>query len=1109
MKFSNNFATLRSKLQGRSSGLGLRLFVSVISMAMLLLMAAGPTSIAAQAASATSTQPNNTTQPHDSALNLPFPHLAAPYVNAGEYPSGDIYVGCCTPSGGSRNLDPMLVYPIIDVGANADTNGSPNLNEADFNYIRSKNPNAIMLMYIDDREISIHDTEYSNLPSSYFLHNTSGQQIYFDSGHTLAMWDLTNSAVVQYLENRVSTRLQEAPTTDGFYVDGNDPDLTVLIQLNPEWGTININETTYHNNENTFLQYLSGIARDGVHNNSHVTHAVVLANASAGWDNYNGSNVINGSLNTNSVNYVETGTYSYNNVLNSYLQDVSSSRTPNITTMTVDGSPTWNNLSTPVNENDPNATGQSNYRRLRFGLTTALMGDGFFQYNQDALHPGVNPDASSTWWYDEYSDGHPLNTSNPPATQGLGYLGNALGAAYRANITAGASGDQVINDSGFENIAQGNPQWYGFHNSSANATFSADTSVIHGGTTSGRLNVSKADPGFYDYFSAGVAHQANIKLVKGDSYSLSLWLRSDSNRGVVVQLNSSNGSTVFATPDFTNNSHITVPNDGNWHQYVYNFSDTTTNDSTATLLIESGTTAGNLWMDDVTLTDNSSTPAVYERDFQNGTAVVNGTSQTVTVQLPKTYRHINGTYEKDVNNGALAESVTIQPFDGVVLDAAAAPGCTSNCTNYNLPFVANGANSVLGQATTYVTLQNLSNNAANVTIQYYNPNDGSANSKTTLLIPGNGQQIVPAVGQGLGLTGIVSSDQALNVIVAEGYSGGGSAYNVSNATGDTLYDPLALNGDYGGFTTSITLFNAGSSSSNGTISFFDQNGNPVSGANKNFTLAPHSSQSFNQSGSGLDANTAYWAKISGTSGTQLVAQIVEVNPNTHFTAIFNAATQSKLASTVYAPAVFDSAFGGFYTGMSLVNPNSNAANVTINYYNADGSSGGTQSVTIPGNGQAGLFQGGAGGPASGFNGSAKITSSQPIVTTINEINATGSFIQSGTYVGLTSGNQNIGLPVMSNGQYGYITGTTILNVSSSAVRVTFAYLDNNGNSVGTKTYTIQPNASQQLFQGNDGLPSSFFGTAYLTGGNANSLVATTNAVNGYASLFYTYTSPSN
>ena len=441
----------------------------------------------------------------------------------------------------------------------------------------------------------------------------------------------------------------------------------------------------------------------------------------------------------------------------------------------------------------------------------------------------------------------------------------------------------------------------------------------------------------------------------------------------------------------------------------------------------------------------------------------------------------------------------------VTLTISAAPPPTTY--NYNLPLLANGANTAVGQTTTYVTFQNLANSPASFTLQYYDINTGAAAAQQVFTLPALGQA-APALnltpGQSYG--GIVSSSQPLNLVVAEGLSSGGSAYNVSSATASTLYSPLALNGQYG-FTTNITVFNGGSATSTGNLLFFDDAGNPVPGATKPFNVPAHASQTFKQAdgGSGLASNHAYWAKIVAANATDsLTAQVIEFGPG-NFVATFNAIVPAQVASTLYAPATFNGNYN-FVTGMAIANPNGAAATVNIKYYVADGTNVFTQTnVPIAANGVIGIFQPNVSGLPANVT-SAVISSNQPLISTVNE---RGPGTIAGTYVGLATGKTNVALPVMANGAFGFVTGATVFNTGSSPAHFTFSYLKPDGTSaVAAQSITLAPNASFLVFQGDaaQALPNGFFGTAIITSDQA--LLVTTNALNTSNNLFYTYTEPS-
>ena len=68
-------------------------------------------------------------------------------------------------------------------------------------------------------------------------------------------------------------------------------------------------------------------------------------------------------------------------------------------------------------------------------------------------------------------------------------------------------------------------------------------------------------------------------------------------------------------------------------------------------------------------TDGTATPApgVFRRDFDHGISLVNAGDQTRTITLEHSYRHLNGTQDRSVNDGDDVTTVTIPPKDGVIL----------------------------------------------------------------------------------------------------------------------------------------------------------------------------------------------------------------------------------------------------------------------------------------------------------------------------------------------------------------------------------------------------------------------------------------------------------
>lgn len=442
---------------------------------------------------------------------------------------------------------------------------------------------------------------------------------------------------------------------------------------------------------------------------------------------------------------------------------------------------------------------------------------------------------------------------------------------------------------------------------------------------------------------------------------------------------------------------------------------------------------------------------------------------------------------------------------------------------YNLPFLANNytpSNST-GSYSTYLAFQNIGGAAANVQVQYYNA-DGSSLTATnpcpTVAQYGECVATNP-FANGKNGTGVITSDQPLAVTVAEATPYGGGAYAVSSGSSSLLVAPLAINNP-GGFVTQLTIFNSGASVVTATVvSYGTVTGStPVQTYTNTVSLSPHSSQ-VALSTNNLPANFYGWSQISSPAGSQLVAQVLEQNASSHFVAIANA--QPAPSTALYAPAIFNNAYGSFATGTNIVNPSSTAVSVTISYYDLNGTAYNATPFNLPGYAVQAIFDGASNSSVPGlpandlpanFAGAAKVTATGAgVVMLVNEGGGVtnGGNAESGVYNALPSGSNLVGLPVMANGGYGYTTGATIYNSSSSPVTVSVQYYSVDGTPVNTATsYNIPANASKPLYQGAANLTNNFYGTAVISAANGsptNSLFVTTNALSN--NFFYTYSEP--
>ena len=440
---------------------------------------------------------------------------------------------------------------------------------------------------------------------------------------------------------------------------------------------------------------------------------------------------------------------------------------------------------------------------------------------------------------------------------------------------------------------------------------------------------------------------------------------------------------------------------------------------------------------------------------------------------------------------------------------------------YYLPFLANRyvMSGTTGSYTTYLAIQNTSSATANITVAYY-----ASNGNVLATPPTNCVAINPLAecvasnpfAMGKRGTGVVTSDQPLSIIVGEATPFGGTAFAANAQPSNVNEVPIALNNAFGGFNTQIIIFNPGISGG-ANINFYDKNGNVVASKSVPIPILTTQILDLRDPALGLPDGFSGWALIlAGPEiGDELVVQTLEYKLNHHFVAVLG---QPFINTTLYAPAIFNQAFGSYVTGISLVNPYAALITSTITYYDNLGKAYPTDPFTLPAFGATTIYNGGSGGvglPVNGlpvgFYGSAIVkVQGQGAVMAVNEVGSATADGQSvsGAYAATTSGKNNIDLPVVSNGGFGFTTGLTIQNISSSAISCTMQYYRVDGNVQGTAlTYNIPANASQVIYQGAADLPPGFYGTAVITQntGSSGSLIVATNAIS--PDTFYAYSVP--
>lgn len=177
------------------------------------------------------------------------------------------------------------------------------------------------------------------------------------------------------------------------------------------------------------------------------------------------------------------------------------------------------------------------------------------------------------------------------------------------------------------------------------------------------------------------------------------------------------------------------------------------------------------------------------------------------------------------------------------------------------------------------------------------------------------------------------------------------------------------------------------------------------------------------------------------------------------------------------------------SGFQVQNLGTATANITIVYYNKDGSEAGRQPDTIPASSSKTYF-GSTMSVGAGFNGSVVISSDQPVVAITNLINP--SLIDS--YGGFSGGATALNLPLIQKGNFGIDSWISVQNAGTADATISIAYTPGLSGSAGAaETATIKPGAAATFFQKNKAdLGTTFVGSAKVTSTNGQPIVAVVN-----------------
>lgn len=301
------------------------------------------------------------------------------------------------------------------------------------------------------------------------------------------------------------------------------------------------------------------------------------------------------------------------------------------------------------------ATNASALQSVRYALTSALLGNGYYFPDEDrSPNSGW---AANTWWYDEFDN----------AGQGTGYLGQPTSIPYQIIDLTKLSATEYLVNGGFE--AGNSGSWSTAAAGSGNR-WDVETSDVHSGTYALRATVPDGSALWY----TEVARQTLSGVPTNNTYSATFWAKADRQRKIRVQIDNAGSSDAYQNIEL----------DTAWHQYQVTASVAATNNLVLSFYV--GGEAGDVWIDSASF--NQGTGHVWARDFDHGTSFINpGISGSMTFPIvdsagqARSMQHINGTQDHTVNNGQVASSLTIPANDGVImLSTTNPPTNVSQCT---------------------------------------------------------------------------------------------------------------------------------------------------------------------------------------------------------------------------------------------------------------------------------------------------------------------------------------------------------------------------------------------------------------------------------------------
>jgi hypothetical protein len=222
--------------------------------------------------------------------------------------------------------------------------------------------------------------------------------------------------------------------------------------------------------------------------------------------------------------------------------------------------------------------------------------------------------------------------------------------------------------------------------------------------------------------------------------------------------------------------------------------------------------------------------------------------------------------------------------------------------------------------------------------------------------------------------------------------------------------------------------------------------------------------------------------------------LLSSNPTT--AASYNGFNQSDAGTSFFVPSVYKG-YVGLYTSSIVVQnaDTANPASVTIEYRDASGNVSATDQATIPANAARTFDQANTGALPAGFVGSAVVRSDRNVGAIFNVSDPVNKQFSSSN--GFKDGSSIAYLPVVYNNYSaaGWVTSFLVQNLDTAEADIEVTYSDGR-----VAVATLQPGSSRLYYQGSDGTPNNFNGSAVVRSPSGKKIVAIANIRNAQGNL---------